>query len=728
MSFNLKKNFRILGGTSVVTPELLRDDTSLTDTLNADMYDNFGLSKRRGEDLLVVDEGRTIAALTTSEGERLLIQSGTSNAILKILTDEVTVNYTGAAELKVEIEMDYQDSFNSKYIVAYEDNVEVLRVSLGNPENGNVDWGDVTASFFTVNINLTVPVARQGDQASSTPVFSQIITTENNTIPIQYTEEVTGPSISVISPKPFDFLERDGVIYFTSGNALWKYDGTEYYQASLPKPIPGTGFASGSGGPASSTPADGTYRYRVLYNYTDARGNVIYSAPSDELEITTNGTNTPFITPSSVPLVNYASSVTATILRTKEVGSGGGSIYYVVADSIPLNVQWNDNVADSTLTEDFVLPPLSLDAPTNGKYIDIWRNAIVMTGFENDPDKVLYEDVQFTEGFTELNGFLTQSRQGGENSGIKSQDNALYVFKEDSVTVVTGDLNTGQFQVDKISDEGIGAVSNNSIIESLGRIWFMSKEGIYSIGLQGLQEESGDLAPIFEKEFTTNVLRDTFGFNNTLDDRLLFCIPTLDNSGAKASETITYCYNIKLKKWFIWDTVDFSRGISIDDKEIWGAGSTDLPGSLFNTYYKNYPRTFTRVDFADYGAPINYESASNWETLGEPSVPKKFVRMKIYSIDNHRQKFETPDFKLDIETEHDYEYGITVSKNSLRFYELNGPGTERTPVISRRTRLRPKKARSLRYLLKNSELNKNILVSGVEFEIATEHSGYMRSE
>lgn len=738
MSFNLKKNYRHFGGTSVVAPELIRQDTTATDTLNVDMYDNFGLSKRRGEEAIAAPSSvGTVPArgvFTTAAGEKLVFRTGVvGSSIQRVVEDETYLDYDGSSgEITIEIAQVESGEGEKQLRVVNSSGTVVLTQTLGSPSTG-VTLATVKTAVDASGLGLIFQgISDDTQNALGLPVIRYKTTGATGPTNLRFLHEslenISGINIGANGNQIYDAVERDGVVYFTTGTGLFKYDGTNYYPAGLFKPALGpSGVTIDIDTTASTSPAAGTYRYRVVYTYTDAQGNPIQSSPSDEVEIATTNANRIRVRPRSTTGVpTGVTGVTTIILRTKELGAGGGSVFFVVADNVALDSDFFDAVPDADLVEDFPLPPFELTASTQARYVDIWRNSLVLTGFPADPDLVLYEDIEYLEGFSLSNSFLTQSRQGGENSGIKSQDNSLFIFKEESITLVTGDLNTGQFQVDLLTEEGIGCVSNASIIESQGRIWFMSREGVYSVALDGLKEESGDLSPIFEKEFAAEDLRRTVALNNTLDGRLLFNVsqtPADQPSAASLEGNKTYCYNIQLGKWFIWDTVDFSGGISIKGRDIWFLGQFSTAG-INSIALKRFSRTFTELDFADRGEPIIARYKSNWETLGEPSIPKKFVRMKIFSVDNERQRFESPDFTLRVQTEHDYVYGQTVSQNDLRFYD----SVLETSVISRRTRLKPKKARSLRYILENSQFNKNMLISGVEFEVAYEHANVLRNE
>lgn len=735
MSFSLKKKYSNTGGVSTVYPELLRPEGSATDLLNIQMYDNFGITKRRGEDTLfkydneLEPNARGLLAISTSWGERLIVQAGSlSNAVMRILHDDVTVTFAGSFEVRIDIEMKRIDDSNMKFIVAYKDGVEVQRVSLGSFKGGLKDWATVVGEFNTGDIFISVPAARLGDEASMTPVFSSIVQS-GDSFSIERLETVTAPALFGAWDDFGDYIERDGIIYFTAGGALLKYDQSRVYTAGMPHPTRFSYYDYAIDATASSVPAAGTYRYRVVLEFTDAQGNIVRSSPSDEFSLTTTNTDRISITPFSGALTAggyYAAGVTATILRTKEIGAGGGSVFYVAASGVPLDAPWYDTIPDSALVENYTLPPFQFTGRTDAKYIDIWRNSIVLTGFAGEPDLVAFEDVENLEAFSVSNSFLTQSKLGGVNSGVKAQDNNIFIFKEESIFIVTGELVIGQFQVDKISEEGIGVVSNKSIVESGGRVWFLAKMGVYSIGKEGLKEESPQLTPIFEKEYTLNNIRNTVALNNVLDKSLWFCIPNGGPIGLPEGDVTTYVYNIPTSSWLIWKGLNFIGGIAITDKEIWGVGSSE---EYLNrgTHYKVFPRTFTHVDFSDNGLPISAVWASNWEAMGEPSIPKKFVRVNIKSIDNSRGKFESPAFTLEVSTQHDFKYDKDISKGILKFFEETAVG-DRVPVVSRRLRLLPRKADALRLKITHDINNENMLISGIELEIATPYSLKFRKE
>ena len=183
------------------------------------------------------------------------------------------------------------------------------------------------------------------------------------------------------------------------------------------------------------------------------------------------------------------------------------------------------------------------------------------------------------EGFSVLNSFETSSRLGGANSGVISQDNFLYVFKGNSITTVTGDLNTGQFQIDTLSDEGIGCLAASSLEEVNGQIWFLSRKGIYAVSQGSVVEKSSPLKPLFDNRSYT-ALRTTSV--NWIEERVvLFSLSTMRTVAGEVicdkEETQVLCYDLETDAWTIWTNIDMTAGVSLDLDELWMAGTFVSP-------------------------------------------------------------------------------------------------------------------------------------------------------
>ena len=114
--------------------------------------------------------------------------------------------------------------------------------------------------------------------------------------------------------------------------------------------------------------------------------------------------------------------------------------------------------------------------------------------------------------------------------------------------------------------------------------------------------------------------------------------------------------------------------------------------------------------------------------LGDSTQLKRFLRLKVFSADSDKT-FETNGYKFDITTSLNYNSAIVgraeldFSKwyagwNALEYGKKEyGTPTERNKFL--KTKLSGRKATSIQIGFKNEELNKNVLLSGYEFEVAS---------
>ena len=180
--------------------------------------------------------------------------------------------------------------------------------------------------------------------------------------------------------------------------------------------------------------------------------------------------------------------------------------------------------------------------------------------------------------------------------------------------------------------------------------------------------------------------------------------------------------------------MNFANGADKFQHKIWFdsdkiATNGDIEHEINTSLHTN-----SKIDYADNQVAISWKYASNWESYGEPSVPKKYVRLKLYSLDTPLQNFDETDFSIDITTQHEFEYE-TVSQVNLPFSEEVGGwgidpwgffGWGHVRSRTRRTRLQPKKTRVIRLILSNNTIYENILLTGYEYEVSVEHDTYAR--
>ena len=394
-------------------------------------------------------------------------------------------------------------------------------------------------------------------------------------------------------------------------------------------------------------------------------------------------------------------------------------------------MSFTDNIADTALGALYVDPAESREiAPSGCKYSCVWRGIQLLSGNYSNPNTVYFSDIESSEYFPTLNSFDVSTTSGKEITGIKSLDNALYVFTEDAITVVSGDLSTGAFVVDTFSDEGIGCRAHNTIQEIAGELWFLSSSGVYSVSEKGLQERSQKIAPEFK--ITSNINFDQAVSFHWIDERkFLLMVPVTADNGSGALYTVKatskiFVYDRFWDSWYQWDNFDFTGGMTEHNDKIYLVDRNVDALNSVKRHTRKIHDTGLTFDFADHTEPIPFSYKSHWETLGEPSMFKKLRRIKVFSLDASLNDFESQSFTLTTSLENDYA-AVTISSITLDFGG-GAAGWGSSPwgnfpwgevrLFALKHKLNQNKTKASRVVFTNDNVNENVLVSGYELDIA----------
>ena len=814
MTYRLKKSFNNILGVDLRVSDLLRSDGAATDVDNV-MYRQTGaLSKRKGFQYKT----------PKSNGGSGLIKYNNIDISTGVITEELltvdddlniyttstfTITYTGSNTAYYDMYLNAADS--KFYFDIYDNNSRVLNADLGTGEGAS----DTTVSALVSTINgLTNFTCSVTGSPTNPAAFIDIatntsISSSGTTVNFYDWTAVTTPN-GYTTPFSTHWAARNDtdfelvthatvndVLFIANGyDELHKYDGNRVYRAGLPTPatpsaadIAGTTFSAGE-----------VYQYKYIYEYTDAKGNILtgnlsaaYShtvgAGTNDIDVTVsnlqedqgfntdqavvngaqNSVNTITVDAGHDLQVNdnvylydgststYVSrKVTATASTTITINGNavdvadnavisclkiylyrttdGGSLYYLVTELIndtDNNTQtYTDQTADGSLGAEFTPPVKERDLPPKARYIDVWRGQLVLTGDRENVNKVYYSDIESPEYFPQpANEFLVAAKLGGGNTGLKVLDNTLFVFKPESVITVSGDFGTDVFRVDTFSDEGIGCIAHATIKEIGGRVWFLGNKGVYSASSDNIRLESNPIEPKFsETSFNT---KQAVSFHWIDRDMYVLLLPVISTDGSSedyfGSTSVILVYDKFRQAWLEWSSFNFLGGMAEFNDEIYISGRRlDPADSAAKNYHAKILETGTEADYADHENAISFTYKSHWEALGEPSVFKKFLRLKLLSLDGSINDFETDDFSVDITTEHDY-LPSTVSSLTL---DMSGgsagwgagawgsfPWGE-ARLEAKGSKLASKKAKSLRVIFANSNLKENVLISGYELEIA----------
>jgi hypothetical protein len=662
----------------------------------------------------------------------------------KILVNELVGDSTGGMSL-----YDLASKVNNVFGLdcTYTDTDDV---AISEQESGLAALLDIIAAY-PVNAGDTVTfpsreweVVHDGSNSDTATVFTAYDKTDSNSI-VDKSNLENANSVSI-----------NNVMYFSNGvDPIMKYDGSKVYRAGLP--VQTTPITTSSSGTPSNNSSGTKYFYICVLKYQDAQGNIIYSQPSAPVGGTSVDTAYDLDWSSSFSFTGLDTSSTYTSY-TPEIGTNSSlkklrmlvyrtsngatqelDNYYLVGD-VGYDESFTDNaVADISSNALLVQPQQRRDPPPVGKYMTLHKNCVAVAGMSDDLNTVyysqaFYDNITFEIGSeyfpADINYELVESSFGDRITALASLRDLLYVFHEGSIHVIAGEINdpTAVPMVDILTREGnIGCVSHGSIQETNNNILFLSKVGLFLINSSNaLTEASASIRPIFEEE-GYNFKRATT-VNWTSERSVIIHIPKEDTS-VGAVDPITYTQDGSLilvfdyfrGAWLRWDSLNTSGGLTKYNDKIFFA-SRDAYSSKLN----NFNDTESKYDYADNTDTINMFYETNWESLNEATIPKKFLRVKLYSLDTI-EDFESPKFKLLVEVQKNYLYSdlgaieFDFGQGAALGWGEHEWGKEpwgNATLDFLKSKLPTGKAKSLKLRFSNNELNTNILLTKYELEIA----------
>lgn len=170
--------------------------------------------------------------------------------------------------------------------------------------------------------------------------------------------------------------------------------------------------------------------------------------------------------------------------------------------------------------------------------------------------------------------------------------------------------------------------------------------------------------------------------------------------------------------------------VDFDDKLHFMRRSTS-GGSTPDSQLIRLLNTGTEFDYSDHTASITFEYSTHWETLGDPSVWKKFLRIKIHALDSTLASFEGNAFDLTVQAKHNFDPNTVVGQFTIDFsggsegWGNGGWGDipwGAARLKGAKNKLASKKVRSHQLKFSNDILQENVLISGYELEIVTPYS------
>lgn len=294
-----------------------------------------------------------------------------------------------------------------------------------------------------------------------------------------------------------------------SGGMLMSYDGNTINEQDFnlfPDSIEATWSTTGGNIQAQPDGATNTnaYFYQVIYQWTDAQGNIFNSAPSIPISVTTTGTGTTGSITIHGPnmRLTYKTGVKIIIFRW----SVHQQNYYQVT-SIPaplLNSTTTDSFTFVDTLADSAIIGNSLIYTTGGVIPDFGGPAsTAITIFDTrlwlidaEDQNLLWYSKQVIEGTpVEMSDlftlFIAPNAGASTNTGpmhcLAPMDDKLIIFKANAIYYIngTGPDNTGannQFSQPIFITSTVGSVNQNSIVLMDNGLMFQSDKGIWLLG------------------------------------------------------------------------------------------------------------------------------------------------------------------------------------------------------------------------------------------------------
>jgi len=368
---------------------------------------------------------------------------------------------------------------------------------------------------------------------------------------------------------------------------------------------------------------------------------------------------------------------------TTELSSINGQL---VDNTLALNTgAYTFNTDSSILMSDFYDITTSKLRPPNCRFLVTYGYQIVCGGvisfhdfknkevtYSGNDDLIMYSDLSTGDlgvNFSELNRQLIGDTYDGEITGLTRVKDSLIIFKDRSVFSLDGVLIEGQYTLRKIETNEIGCLSDKSILQVEGSVLFQGQDGIYGINGYTAKKVSLELDPFFTT-ITPSLTRSVM--NNDLDQYLFWT-----NQGIAV-------YDYQLDQWYIWNGIDGSKGVTVDNSQSIRFFSASLSKKFITA--KN-----------DSGVLIDGYIDTAWFDLAEPSILKKITDIRLFSLSNLGQMVSLSTYRdWDLSRVKSLSYNMAVGTfTQLRKIDID-------------------LAQSFSFRIRNNVLNEDLNVSGYD--------------
>lgn len=340
-------------------------------------------------------------------------------------------------------------------------------------------------------------------------------------------------------------------------------------------------------------------------------------------------------------------------------------------------------VSSDTLSEVYDLTTSKL-RPPQCKYIQVFGDQVAygsvsgLWDFENrfikynNDDIIMYSDISegdYGENISEINRQLIGDTYDGNISGMCRVKDSLIVFKNKSLYAIDGVLLPGEYSLRKIESNLIGCISHKSIITTEQYALFQGNDNIYVTNAFSI------------KPFGEDIKQD---IDSSTKMRSAIVVPM--EGYIFWNNTKTFFFNYDHNEWFIWDNVDASSGMVIDNE----GNPICFSGTNCTEFID---------DRNDLGAPIVGNIQLSFLHMKKPGLLKKLTGVRLFNIGT------TGNIIMTVMKE----WSSAVMSTSTLDYSTSPVSVHKTisPIIGQ----------SISVKFENSIVDENMLISGIDLEI-----------
>lgn len=469
------------------------------------------------------------------------------------------------------------------------------------------------------------------------------------------------------------------------------------------------------------------------------------SVSSEYVERLVTALTTTTITINGSPVTVADNAVISNNLRIAIYRNQSAGITYSLVSEIPNNSfsatqTYVDNLADNDLGAEYVVPLKLHGLPPNGRFLQVYRNQL----FVAEPLNTIYwSDIENMEYFPPGdNSDNVYTQKGDTITGLGALTNSVFIFKNKGIHIMTGDIASGSYRLDQINQGDIGCESHHSIKEVNAELFFLSKKGIFSIGENAvLIERSFLIEPRFTRSDVPYNFTKAVSINWVQADKYMILLPVESITGGDThlnteSSTI-FTYDYALKAWYEWSNINALGGIAILNETplFTERRYSTVLADVYNHTYKML-NSGNKTDFIDHNQAISFSYKTHWENMQDPALFKKFLRIKLFSLETDTQLLSDTAFTINVGLEYDYLAAIVGSftfdfaPNTMGYgldhYGIDPYGAAKQ--IQLINKLPTTKCRSMRLTYTNAEPLQPVLISGWEIETAMGYKEFIKDE